>query len=960
MKKLLIWLMFFVFIFSGAVYAQEGKEAQAFQYAQFPFNGAWMPDIDPANIGPSNFKVLQNLRYKDDRLEGVSGYTKVNTTVLDTYLKIRNGHHFRANYDTDSYVLVQAENTGLTASQVLQNQTAIGSQGDFDGTALHTDATGAGLGRFVTVADDVIYCNGKETEIWSGEEKQCSAFFTCDDANRVNPIEHTEKINNTLDDSSNIVSIGTQKFWLVFTPSPIQSVIYTVKTANDTASTTTAKVWNGTTFTAVSGFSDGTKPGTISLAQSGSMTFTSTVGTAVPFHFENLYLYAYLFEISAGTAELSFVSVDAPWQDIVDIWDGVKRQPIAFQVYRASTGTFEDYTLQVNASSYEELPIGGILDGLTTSDYIVVMFNERTSAISSTLLGTLVNQNAATITIYYWKNTSAWTTVGTVTDGTVSSGKVFGQTGLMSWTPPSETLEAKKELFGKKGYAYKLVASAKLSGSTPKYVRTDITFSKTANPDTITTAAGDFVAAGVKAGEYIEITGTDLNNGVFAVVSTTATVITLADGVLGADEAAGDTVVFTVGRDPEVVVDIVSGIPTQQTINAYKFPSIYKNRLLLCGDIEGKEGNRVDYSVSNSPQMLNGDESSRNREQSLYFGSSEDLTCGTQLYNRFGSSIFTSWLGLKNNETYLLTGDGPENFKIDPVSLTVGCPAPLTLDNAEVGFKIATDVERNVAIWLSYAGPMMFDGAVLIPMRGIDKYFDPNETACVNFSSIENSRGWFDPTYKEYNLLIPSGLGQTTNNKWFVFDLVRKKWFEKATGTAEKPQCGFRVMDAYGVQYIYGGIDTGYMMQFEDGTSWDGTGITQKVVTGDFWPTGSMWDQTRIRQIKVAAKRISEEHDLKLIYYADTNMAEGTDFVWSDTADFAWIDTDDFAWASIELATLELDLATGLYRLVRTTETTDLLGWSHGFGFQLTTDDSAKGFQPIAWAIEFQFVRKDR
>jgi len=920
-----------------------------------------MPDIDPANIGPNNFKILQNLRYKDDRLEGISGYTKVNTTALTTSLKIRNGHQLRTNYDIDSYVIVQAENAGLTSSQVLQNQTDIGSQGDFSPDVLHTDVSGSGLGLFTTVSNDVIYCNGKEVIIWAGNEQRCSAFFTCSDSSRTNPIEYTERVNTTLDDSpNNIVLIGaTTRNWLVFTPRPIQAVKYTVKTANTATSTTSGKVWNGSSFVSVGNLSDNTSSSGKSLAQSGTMTFDSTVDTAKPFHFENLYLYAYQFAITDGSPAVSFVTVNAPWQDIVDIWDGVKRQPIAFQIYRDSTGTFEDYTLQVNASSYEELPIGGILDGLTTSDYIVVMFEERMSAINYTLLGTLVNQNAATATIYYRQGVT-WTTVGTVTDGTVANSKVFGQSGLASWNPPSETDETKTELFGKKGYAYKIVSSATLSGSTPKYIRTDITFSKTNDPDTITTAAGNFVTAGVKAGEYIEVAGTDTNNGVFAVVKVTSTVITITNDTLGADEASGDTVVFTIDREPEIVIDLVAGVPSQQTIRAYKFPSSYRNRLLLCGDTEGKEGNRVDYSVSNSPQMLNGDESSKNKEQSLYFGNSDDLTCGTQIYNRFGSNVIVSWLGLKNSETYLLTGDGPENFKILPVSFTVGCPAPLTLDNAEVGFQIATDIERNVAIWLSYAGPMIFDGAVLIPIRGIDKYFDPNETDCINFDAIENSRGWFDATYKEYNLLIPSGASQITNNKWFVYDLVRKKWYEKSTGSAGRPQCAFRVIDEYGTQYIYAGIDSGYMMQLEDGTSWNGTGITQKVVTGDFWPTGSIWDKTRVRRVKIVAKRITEDHDLKLSYYADTNMSEGTDFVWADTSAFVWTDTDDFIWSSAGLGSLELSLAEGMYRLVRTTGILDILGWAHGFGFQLTTDDSAKGFQPIAWGMEYSFVRKDR
>jgi len=66
--------------------------------SQFAFKGAWQPDYDPAKIGPENFKLLQNLRYVDGGLEGVLGYTKINTTnPIATYTKIWNGFHYRSN-----------------------------------------------------------------------------------------------------------------------------------------------------------------------------------------------------------------------------------------------------------------------------------------------------------------------------------------------------------------------------------------------------------------------------------------------------------------------------------------------------------------------------------------------------------------------------------------------------------------------------------------------------------------------------------------------------------------------------------------------------------------------------------------------------------------------------------------------------------------------------------------------
>ena len=62
-----------------------------------------------------------------------------------------------------------------------------------------------------------------------------------------------------------------------------------------------------------------------------------------------------------------------------------------------------------------------------------------------------------------------------------------------------------------------------------------------AGADTITTVAGDFVAAGFKTGDVIVVTGTDSNNGNMTIVSVVAKTITLAIGIVTA-EAAGDAI----------------------------------------------------------------------------------------------------------------------------------------------------------------------------------------------------------------------------------------------------------------------------------------------------------------------------------------------------------------------------------------------------------------------------------
>jgi len=73
---------------------------------------------------------------------------------------------------------------------------------------------------------------------------------------------------------------------------------------------------------------------------------------------------------------------------------------------------------------------------------------------------------------------------------------------------------------------------------------------------------------------------------------------------------------------------------------------MFQNRPLLCGYIAGKEGNRVDYGMSDAVSVWNG-ESASFAGAALYFGGSEELTAFAQVYNRFGASIYIAGIFTK-------------------------------------------------------------------------------------------------------------------------------------------------------------------------------------------------------------------------------------------------------------------------------------------------------------------------
>jgi hypothetical protein len=886
-----------------------------YQDKQWFFNGAWMPDRDPATIGAQNYAELQNLRYNDGGLEGIHGYSKINTTALSTYINIKNGFQLRTNYTQGTYTFVHGVSAG-GVGRLYQNQTAIPDQGDFDSADTiwvdEDNRTGDGAntnepffqdisnnlqGRFSDApGGNMVYSNGEESLIWAGEEMRCGAIFTGDTFDPVgdpddipsNPKDWTIRLNNTLSDTSQdyiTYDESDQDTLLVFSTRPIFSITPYIKTANTVVGSITGYYWTGSAWTNLS-VTDNTASGGVPLAQAGTITWAyKGRDSEEAYHFQELYMYVYAFVLDSATsnasADIYHITVNAPMQKIMDLWDGVYRQPIQCQFYWDDDGDWEDYTLHVNESSDINTPIGLELDGMDASDKLQIQFEDQIVGIKFTMLSGLLNKANRTMTVSYWDG-SAYQAVSNQVDGTMVGPDTFRKTGTVTWTKPSD--EQPQLSFGTYGYTYQITVSGALTGT---------------------------------HGDATE----------------------------------------------EVYVDLVTGVPAQKDIPAFKFSTQYKNRVMLCNYTSAKEGNRMDYCVTNAPDAWNGLDSSDNGLYSLYFGGADEITSAIQLYNRFGSNIFATLVVLKPNETYLLVGDTPEDFRIYPVSFVIGCPAPLTLASAEVSIgQEGQEIRRNISIWLSHSGPVMFDGGMLSPIDGISNYFDPNDSNYITVSAFAEARGWYDKIYKEYNLLIPTG-GSSTANTWLVYDMERKKWFKKDTGTATLPLCGFDVIDSSGGRYAYAGLSNGYMMRLGYGTSWDGIGITQKVKTGDFWPTDNIWDRTLLRHVKIIAKRIQESHSLYVNYYGNTTQTAGVGVQFVDSDDNGCYFTDDSdidtAWAGVPSSTLDLSVAEGLNRLTFQNKTLNREGWAHAFEWELTTSDTTKGFQPIVWGIRFYVIRKD-
>jgi hypothetical protein len=254
---------------------------------------------------------------------------------------------------------------------------------------------------------------------------------------------------------------------------PLQGFKAYVGTANDTAGTMTVDYWSGTAWTGVSSLVDNTSAGGVSLAATGTVTFTSTDGTAKAREINGTVLYFYKISLSACNAATTIyhVSLDAPFQTVKDVWDGKDREEISFQVYKSSA--YSDYTQNVHDNSYNSADTGTYmeLDSLATAtDYFVLGFEERQMGVKFNLIGGKGNTTAnAILTVYYWSGT-AWVTVGAIQDGTIENAASFAKSGIVTWNPPDTASEFKTKLAKDvELYCYKFKFSQNLSSDVQLY-----------------------------------------------------------------------------------------------------------------------------------------------------------------------------------------------------------------------------------------------------------------------------------------------------------------------------------------------------------------------------------------------------------------------------------------------------------------------------------------------------------
>lgn len=424
------------------------------------------------------YQDIQNLRKEGKHLKGVNGHTKINEAAVDgTYNHIRSGFHFVKDQPAESHVIIYtfSSEEDTDDSKLYQNTAAIPSVGSF--SALHTNSQGADMGLFSKAPQgNMLYANGEEALIWGGSYFRIGAFITSTAAitNTVtNARDYSAGIQNTgsgVGQTATIAATG-ERYFLAGSTRPAQALTFTFSSENTGSATVTCKEWDGDSWNSLS-LTDNTN----GFKQDGFVSFASTEETSKQKYLEGYLLYWYQCDINSGTAIISNVTVDAPIQQIKNIWDG---SDFVTSTFRVDDGTsIKSYDDEV---STDDPAYYAVLSSLANTDEVYIGFAVPMQAVNLRLVAGQENINASTLTVSYW-NGSAWTAVSSMNDGTASAGgATIGKSGVISWSKIADGVEFRRSIAEESpSYYYRLTFSAALDASTQVYYVTGIE-----NPETV-------------------------------------------------------------------------------------------------------------------------------------------------------------------------------------------------------------------------------------------------------------------------------------------------------------------------------------------------------------------------------------------------------------------------------------------------------------------------------------------
>jgi hypothetical protein len=335
-------------------------------------------------------------------------------TVADGTNQVMSLYQFRKARVDEKHTFAQMSDGDVLAATTAPPGVTTGAFGAevFSGSAGQLPASWGNIG------DKLIMSNGiDQHQIYAGDSGYVDKFIVYQGAASIPDIpqlgkDYSDEVSDGQSDTVAVLdSLSTYaNHDCIFFKTPIncKSITLTIPKPNGSASVASVYYYNGS-WTAVSGLTDGTADTGATLATSGgTISWTMPTDILPKYAFgQNGFWWQIRFSAALDAeVEVSAVTFDADFQNIINLWNGVPEYAVEVQVEGETDS--EWFTYAAGYVDLSELASGQKIM-IAATDPLIGFYVDP---------GSLPNVNSVSVTaIKYWNGTQL-TTVGTVNDGT--------------------------------------------------------------------------------------------------------------------------------------------------------------------------------------------------------------------------------------------------------------------------------------------------------------------------------------------------------------------------------------------------------------------------------------------------------------------------------------------------------------------------------------------------------------
>ena len=379
-----------------------------------PFRGGAYTAKELALVPSGGFSMVRDLRARHPGFEERPGCVKAHSTADGTN-KAQTLYQFSKGKRTERHFFAQMSDGDILEAA---NAPPTVTTGVF-GAEIKSNSGGQIPASWGNIDDILIHSNGVDQhQAYAGTDNYVIAFVKFDsDAAPPNvpedgfdyTVDVTDGLTTTSADLGELNTYANDECVFICCPVQANRLTWTFGTANDTAAVGTLSYrksdnsWADTTET------DGTISSAKTLGQNGSMTWT-TPADEIPCMMFGISGFWYMWQTATqlnATCTVTGLTYGSGFNDIVNVWDGVPVPAIEARFYDDSAGVYKLF-------SYDTIEI----DEMTTSDKVYFNSYDNINGFYVDVGEKPNTTGSMTIdAVYVWTG-AAFTTVGTVTDGT--------------------------------------------------------------------------------------------------------------------------------------------------------------------------------------------------------------------------------------------------------------------------------------------------------------------------------------------------------------------------------------------------------------------------------------------------------------------------------------------------------------------------------------------------------------